>query len=76
MSGLHVASEMSAVLTHPKTTALRPHWLVGAGGFEPPYGGIKIRSPSSRLTSSRQPIVELRGRGSAQTFPCDQIASG
>jgi len=22
----------------------RPHWLAGAGGFEPPYGGIKIRS--------------------------------
>src|SRR5713226_10159 len=34
---------MPTVLTHPETTAQRPHWLAGVGGFEPPYGGIKIQ---------------------------------
>ena len=37
--------------------------LAGAGGLEPPYGGIKIRSTSSRLTSSRRQIVGLHGGG-------------
>src|SRR6266446_6758456 len=56
-------SGMSAVLPHLEITPQRPHWLAGAPGFEPGNGGIKIRSTSSRLTSSRRQIVGLHGGG-------------
>ena len=36
----------------------------GAGGFEPPYGGIKIRSSLSRLTSSRRRLRATACRSS------------
>jgi hypothetical protein len=34
---------MSAVLTHPEMTPQRLDCLAGAGGIEPPNGGIKNR---------------------------------
>jgi hypothetical protein len=39
---------MSAILPHLETTPRRPDWLAGAGGFEPPHGGIKIRCLTPR----------------------------
>ena len=41
----------------------RPDWLAGAGGLEPPNGGIKIRC----LTTWLRPIRCLR-RGGARTI--------
>src|SRR5450759_1290726 len=34
---------MSVLLAHPEMTPQRLDCLAGAGGFEPPNGGIKIR---------------------------------
>ena len=42
-------------------------WLAGAGGFEPPYGGIKIHC----LTTWRRPKAEAEGGE-----PCRETRSG
>jgi hypothetical protein len=39
-------------------TCTAPHWLAGAGGFEPPYGGIKIR----RLSQQNQHLFRIFSR--------------
>jgi hypothetical protein len=50
----------------------RPRWLAGARGFEPSNGAIKIRSTSSRLTSSRRQSSSCVVEANARTFRCEQ----
>jgi hypothetical protein len=43
VSGTPEPTGMSAVLAQPEMATRRLDWVAGAGGFEPPHGGIKIR---------------------------------
>src|ERR1700738_4080285 len=52
---------MSRVLTHREISPRRPDCLAGAGGFEPPHGGIKIRC----LAAWRSPNTVLPRLGPA-----------
>src|SRR4029077_1778120 len=53
-----------------RRTPAHPDWLAGAGGFEPPYGGIKIRClttwlrPTKNRSSGRASASELRRHSS------------
>ena len=42
---------MSAVLANREIKPRRQDWLAGAGGFEPPHGGIKIRTVLNKNNS-------------------------
>ena len=48
----HGADTFSADASFQKTNPLKR--LAGAGGFEPPYGGIKIRCLTTWLRPNRQ----------------------
>jgi hypothetical protein len=41
----------------------RPDWLAGAGGFETPHGGVKIRCLTTWLRPIRQPACAVTARG-------------
>ena len=55
---------MSHIFLQPGHTPQRRDWLAGAGGLEPPNGGIKIRC----LTTWLRPIAPLGRRLGARTI--------
>ena len=54
--------QMAGILRDRGENLERPDWLAGAGGFEPPNGGIKIRCLTTwlRPTEPASPLTRRR----------------
>jgi len=76
------ARQLRAFLVFREVSPRKPDCLAGPGGFEPPYGGIKIRHPSDFALDQSFPQLaaaaefkrlryepDLRGDAMAITYP-------
>ena len=61
----------AVVTLRPANTGAESDWLAGAGGFEPPHGGIKIRC----LTTWLRPKTGGADTGAARTILAERSAS-